>query len=76
MPGLSFLNKKDFHTASFKNREQVWLAEQRKLEQDRNFLEQKKRLLEEKYSEELKRMQVRAGLLDESALNKMEWMYR
>lgn len=76
MPGRSFLNKKEFHTGSFKNQEKVWLAEQRKLEQDRNFLEQKKRLLEEKYSEELKKMQVQAGLLDESALNKMEWMYR
>ena len=76
MPGRAFLNKKDFHTGSFKNMETVWIAEQKKLQQDKLFLEQKKRLLEEKYSEELKRMQVKAGLLPESALNKMEWMYR
>ena len=76
MPGRAFLNKKDFHTGSFKNMESVWIAEQKKLQQDKLFLEQKKRLLEEKYSEELKRMQVKAGLLPESALNKMEWMYR
>lgn len=76
MPGRAFLNKKEFHTGSFKNMESVWIAEQKKLQQDKQFLEQKKRLLEEKYSEELKRMQVKAGLLPESALNKMEWMYR
>ena len=75
MPGVSFLNKKDFHTGSFKNIEKVWLAEQRKLEQDREIAEHHKRLQEEKYEEELKRHKVQAGLMGESELNKMDWMY-
>lgn len=35
----------------------------------------RKKVIEEKYSDELKKMQVDAGLLPPSALNRMEWMH-
>ena len=75
MPGYSFLNKKEFHTGSFKNIEKVWLAEQHKAEQERNIAEHRKRLMEERYEEELKKYKVQAGLIPESELHKMDWMY-
>lgn len=75
MPGYAFLNKKDFHTGSFKNIGKVWQAEQRKLAAESAYNLHKKRLMEEQYEEELKKYQVGAGMLPESSLNKMDWMY-
>src|SRR3990167_4155151 len=73
--GLSFLNKKSWHTGSFKNMEAVWQAREQHSEVARKKEEIRKKVIEEKYSEELKRIQVEAGLLPESALNRMSWMY-
>jgi len=73
--GLAFLNKKSWHTGSFKNIADVWLAQEKAKEQKRRREEIKKKLAEEKYSESLKKIQVEAGLLPESALNRMEWMH-
>ena len=73
--GLAFLNKKSWHTGSFKNIADVWLAQEKAKEQKRKREEIRKKLIEEKYSEGLKKMQVEAGLLHESALNRMEWMH-
>lgn len=73
--GLAFLNKKSWHTGSFKNIEQVWIAEEEHRDKMKKILEQKKKLKEEKFSEELKKIQVEAGLLPKSALEKMPWMY-
>ena len=75
MPGYGFLNKKEFHTGSFKNIGKVWQAEQRKLAAESAYTLHKKRLMEEQYEEELKKYQVNAGLIPESSLNKMDWMY-
>lgn len=73
--GLAFLNKKSWHTGSFKNIEVVWKARESADEEKRRRAEIKKKVVEEKYSDELKKIQVEAGLLPESALNRMEWMY-
>lgn len=73
--GLAFLNKKSWHTGSFKNMEGVWKAQDKAKEMERKREEIRKKVIEEKYSDELKRMQVEAGLLPASALNRMEWMH-
>lgn len=73
--GLSFLNKKGWHTGGFKNMEQVWLAEEAEKDRKKKQEEMKKKLVEEKYNNELKKMQVQAGLLPKSELDKMDWMY-
>ena len=53
--GLSFLNKKSWHTASFQNIEKVWIAEQKKKDEDRKQHERAKKLKEEVQAEELKK---------------------
>lgn len=73
--GLAFLNKKSWHTGSFKNIEEVWKAKEKQIELMMKREEIRKKVVEEKYSEELKKMQVEAGLLPASSLNRMEWMY-
>lgn len=37
--------------------------------------EQRKRLIEERHNEELKKLQVEAGFIPRSHLDRMEWMY-
>ncbi len=73
--GLAFLNKKSWHTGSFKNIADVWSAQEKAKEQQRKREEIKKKVMEEKYSEDLKKMQVEAGLLPKTALDRMEWMH-
>lgn len=73
--GLAFLNKKSWHTGSFKNIEEVWKAKEKQKDLMMKREEIRKKVVEEKYSEELKKMQVEAGLLPASSLNRMEWMY-
>jgi hypothetical protein len=73
--GLAFLNKKSWHTGSFQNIEKVWLAEQKQKEDDRKGAERAKKLKEERQNEELKQLQVKAGLLPASVLDRQEWIY-
>lgn len=73
--GLAFLNKKGWHTGAFKNIEEVWKAEEKEKDRKKRDEELKKKLVEEKYNNELKKMQVEAGLLPKSELDKMDWMY-
>lgn len=73
--GLSYLNKKDWHPEKFSNIEKVWNAEQRQQEESRLIQERIKKLKEERHIEELKRMQVEAGIIPESSLQRLEWMY-
>jgi hypothetical protein len=73
--GLAFLNKKGWHTGAFKNIEEVWKAEEKEKDRKKKDEELKKKLVEEKYNNELKKMQVEAGLLPKSELDKMDWMY-
>lgn len=58
MVGYSFLNKKDFHPASFGNIEKVYLAEERAKEKEKVQKEREKRLKEEQFEEELKKIKI------------------
>ena len=73
--GLDYLNKKTWHTGSIKNMEQVWLREQKEADKIKQQKEHQKKLLEERYNEELKKMQADAGYISKSQLERMEWMY-
>ena len=53
----------------------MWIVEQKEKEGERRYLEHVKKLKEEKQIEELKRLQVEAGIIPESSLQKIEWMY-
>jgi len=74
MPGLEFLNKKGWHTKSFKNVEKKWLAEKRE-EEERKKMDELKR----KYAEEREMMRLRRRLGGGETSGKkerVEWMYR
>jgi len=73
--GLAFLNKKTWHTGHIRNIEKVWQAEQ-KAKQEKVKLEQlRKELDEERQIEELRKLQADAGLISQSSLNRLDWMY-
>jgi len=74
--GLKFLNKQQWHPGTFGNIEKVWLAEQKQKESERKTLENMKKLKEERQIEELKKLQVTAGLIPESRLQRLDWMYQ
>ena len=73
--GLKFLQKKKGHPLTIENLEAVWLAEQKEKEKLTIIKEHNKRIDEERKDDELKRAQVKAGLIPESDLLKMRWMY-
>lgn len=54
----------------------VWLAERRVEEAEKKRTEHLKRLKEEKQIEDLKRIQVQQGIIPESSLSMIEWMYQ
>jgi hypothetical protein len=74
--GLSYLNKKNWHPEKFSNIEQVWNAEQKESEVGRLRDERIKKLKEERHIEDLKKMQVEAGMIPESCLQRLDWMYQ
>jgi len=89
--GLSFLNKKPWHPGSFavrillfifiiftnfKNIEKVWIAEQKQREIERKIIENKKKLKEERQIEELKKLQIDAGLIPASHMQRLDWLYQ
>ncbi len=49
--------------------------EQQQKEINKKSRERAKKLLEEQHNDELKRIQVEAGLIPRSHLDRMEWMY-
>ena len=73
--GLDYLNKKIWHPGSMKNIQKVWEVEQVQKEINKRTRERAKKLLEEQHNDELKRIQVDAGLIPRSHLDRMEWMY-
>lgn len=73
--GLDYLNKKVWHPGSMKNIQKVWEVEQAQKEINKRARQRAKKLLEEQHNDELKRIQVEAGLIPRSHLDRMEWMY-
>ena len=73
--GLSYLAKKTWHPEKFSNIEKVHNAEQKKEDEERLKNERIKKLREERHIEDLKRMQVEAGIIPESSLQRLDWMY-
>lgn len=55
--------------------EGVWVKEQKQIEDQKKHVERMKKLQEERHNEELKRMQVEAGHIPRSYLDRQEWMY-
>ena len=73
--GLDYLNKKVWHPGSMKNIRKVWDAQQSQLQIIKRQKERDKKLIDEKYNEDMKRIQVEAGLIPKSHLDRMDWMY-
>ena len=73
--GLDYLNKKVWHPGSMKNIQKVWDAQQEQLQIIKKQKERAKKLLDEQHNEEMKRIQVEAGLIPRSHLERMDWMY-
>mmetsp|Transcript_217 Transcript_217/g.627 ORF Transcript_217/g.627 Transcript_217/m.627 type:complete len:408 (+) Transcript_217:164-1387(+) len=71
---LAFLAKKPWHTATVKNVEKVWLAEQKRDEEEKRLGELKKQIDEEREIDELRRLQKDQGLVTDPK-QKLEWMY-
>jgi len=73
---LNYLSKKSWHPSSFQNIEKVWLAESKEKEKDQRLADRMKKLREEKQIEELKLIQIREGIIPESSLQRLDWMYQ
>lgn len=69
------MNKKVWHPGSMKNIQKVWDAQQAQLEVIKKQKERAKKLLDEQHNEDMKRIQVEAGLIPKSYLDRMDWMY-
>jgi hypothetical protein len=54
----------------------VWLAESKEKEKDQRLADRMKKLREEKQIEELKLIQIREGIIPESSLQRLDWMYQ
>ena len=74
--GLSYLQKKNWHPEKFSNIDAVWNAEQKEYEIQKLKDERIKKLKEEKHIEDLKKMQVEAGMIPASSLQRLDWMYQ
>ena len=71
---LAFLAKKPWHTATVKNVEKVWLAEQKRDEEEKRVAELKKQIDEEREIDDLRKLQKDQGLVTDPK-QKVEWMY-
>ncbi|MES1920634.1 RNA-splicing factor [Bonamia ostreae] len=74
--GLAFLNKKPWHPASMKNMEITWKAEQKEKKRKKRIEEHLKQIKEERAVEDLKKEQIRAGLITKAESDRMDWMYQ
>jgi len=73
MPGLDFLSKKSWHTSNLANQEKVWLAEQRKAEEERRTRELMEQIQLERQEEELRKL---TNSKSHTKLDKgIDWMY-
>jgi len=53
---LSFLSKKSWHTATLKNVEEVWKAEQKELEEKKKLKELQKQIEDERKIQEMREL--------------------
>ena len=72
---LDYLMKKVWHPGSMKNIQKVWEEEQKQRELMRKAEEMKKKLVEERHYNEIRRLQVQAGQLPASQLERLDWIY-
>ena len=73
--GLSYLTKKNWNPSNMNNVRSVWEAEHREELKKKQRTEREKILKEEKQIEDLKRLQVKEGIIPQSSLTQIEWMY-
>eukprot|EP00897_Mesotaenium_endlicherianum_P003958 jgi/Mesen1/3590/ME000020S03124 len=71
--GMKFLNKKGWHTGSFRNIERVWKAEQKNEEELKKLEELKKQIAEEREVAELRQLQEQAGLVPKQ--HRLDFLY-
>lgn len=74
--GLSYLTKKNWNPSNMNNVRSVWEAEHREELKKKQRTEREKILKEEKQIEDLKRLQVKEGIIPQSSLTQIEWMYQ
>ena len=74
--GLSYLTKKNWNPSNMNNVRAVWEAEHREELKKKQRTEREKILKEEKQIEDLKRLQVKEGIIPQSSLTQIEWMYQ
>ena len=74
--GLSYLSKKSWHPSSFPNIEKVWVAESAERDKEQKLADRIKKLKEEKQIEDLKLIQIKEGIIPESSLQRLDWMYQ
>ncbi len=72
---LGFLNKKSWHTATIRNAERVWKAEQKQKAELRKLEQLRKEKDEERQIEELRKLQRASGLEIQTHGERVDWMY-
>ncbi|KAK9792960.1 hypothetical protein WJX73_009574 [Symbiochloris irregularis] len=72
--GLAFLNKKGWHPGSIRNQEKVWAREQEHEAEQRKMEEMREAIEQERQQEELRGLACKAGLKQEN--NSMDWLYQ
>uniref|UniRef100_A0A6U5MLP7 CBF1-interacting co-repressor CIR N-terminal domain-containing protein n=1 Tax=Calcidiscus leptoporus TaxID=127549 RepID=A0A6U5MLP7_9EUKA len=70
---LSFLSKKPWHTATVRNVEKVWAAEEKEKEEQRKLEAYRKDIEEERQKAELRQLQEETGRVAKS--NRVDWLY-
>ena len=70
------MSKKSWHPSTFKNIEQVTMAELKQKDQERKYHDHLKKIKEEREMEELRKLQAQNKVISESAAQRIEWMYQ
>lgn len=70
--GIAFLSKKSWHTKNLANQEKVWIAEQRKAQEESKTKELARQITLEREREELDRLAGKKTHLDRG----IDWMYQ
>eukprot|EP01083_Nonionella_stella_P034856 95302_1 len=74
--GLAFLSKKPWHTTNINNVERVWKAEQKAANEKKLIAEIRKKREEERQVQEMRNVQIEAGLINPDDVQRLEWMYK